>query len=59
MATVKEHLHDLAESLPDDATFDDLIEQVYVREKIEAAIRAGEAGRVVSHEAVRRRFSDR
>ena len=59
MSTVKEQARQLVEELPDNATFDDLVYQVYVRQKIEAGIRAGEEGRVQSHEDVKRRFLSR
>lgn len=56
MPTIKEQAKELVERLPDEATFDDLVYQVHVRQKIQEAIRAGEEGRVQSHEDVRRRF---
>ena len=56
MTTVKEQARQLVEELPDDATFDDLVYQVYVRQKIAAGIKAGEQGRIKSHDEVKRRF---
>ena len=40
MATtdIKQQAHDLVDSLPDDATWDDLMYKVYVRKAIEAGI---------------------
>ncbi len=56
MNTVKEEAKKLLDSLPEDATWDDLMYEIYVRTKVEAAIGAADAGRVVSHEEVKRRF---
>ncbi|MEM6797330.1 MAG: hypothetical protein AAF725_25395 [Acidobacteriota bacterium] len=56
MSTIKEQARQLVEQLPDDATFDDLVYQVHVRQKIESGIRAVEEGRVQSHEDVKRRL---
>ncbi|MEM8993320.1 MAG: hypothetical protein AAGF23_00885 [Acidobacteriota bacterium] len=58
MSTVKEQARQLVEQLPDDATFDDLVYQVHVRQKIEAGIRAGQEERVQRHEDVKNRFLD-
>jgi len=45
--------------LPDDATWDDLMYRVYVRQKIEDGLSDVEAGRVVSREEVERLFLGR
>ena len=56
MNTVKEEVRDLAESLPEDATWDDAMYELYVRQKIAAGLRAADEGRVVPQEEVKRRF---
>ncbi len=56
MSTVKEEAARLVSRLPDGATWDDLMYEIYVRQKIEDGIRAADEGRVLSHEEVRRRF---
>ncbi len=56
MSIVKEEAMRLVKSLPDDATWDDLMYQIYVRTKVEAGIASAEAGRVVPHEEVKKRF---
>lgn len=56
MSTVKEEAAKLVAQLPDGATWDDLMVEIYVRQKIEDGIRAADEGRVLSHEEVRRRF---
>jgi predicted transcriptional regulator len=59
MPTVKEEARQLVERLPEDATWKDLLYEVYVRQKIEAGRKAVAEGRVVPHEEVKRRFLDR
>ncbi len=44
------------ESLPDDATWDDVIYRMYVRQKIEAGLADAEAGNLISTDEVRRRL---
>lgn len=56
MNTVKEEVRDLAERLPEEATWDDVMYELYVRQKIAAGLQAADEGRVVPHEEVRRRF---
>ena len=57
--TVREEAEKLVRALPDDATWDDLMYRIYVRQKIEAGLRDAEAGRVVSQEEVERLFLGR
>lgn len=54
--TVKHEARRLVDSLPDDATWDDLMYQIYVRQAIEAGIEDSEAGRTVEVSEVRARF---
>ena len=53
---VKEIARDLVEHLAPDATWDDLMYQIYVRQAIEAGLRDADAGRVVEVGEIRARF---
>jgi len=53
---VKEQARHVVETLPDDATWDDLMYELYVRQKIATGLEAADQGRVVSHEEVKRQF---
>ena len=53
---LREQAHELVDALPDNATWDDLMERIYVRQRISAGLRDVEQGRVVSATEVRRRF---
>ena len=56
MNTAKEDARQLIESLPDHATWDDVMYELYVRQKIAIGIQAADEGRVVPHEEVKKRF---
>ena len=47
----------LVERLEDDVTFEDIIYELYVLEKIQRGMKDAEEGRVVSHEEAKQRLS--
>ncbi|MGH9844087.1 MAG: hypothetical protein ACREEM_35600 [Blastocatellia bacterium] len=53
---IKEAARNLVEQLPDNATWDDLMHQIYVRLTIEKGLEDSEHGRTVNAEEVRRQF---
>lgn len=59
MKTVKEEIRSLIDSLPDDATWDQVMYEIYVRQKIAEGEKAIAEGRVLPHEEVKKRFSSR
>ncbi len=46
----------IVDSLPDDATWDDLMHELYVRQRIEAGLEDSRAGRVTSVREVRKKY---
>jgi len=58
MSLVKDEARKLIDELPDDATWDDVIYRMYVRQKISLGLEAAREGRVVSHEEVKQRFGE-
>jgi len=50
MQTIQQIVHDIADHLPEQATWDDVMYTVYVRQKIEEGLKDIEDGRTVSHE---------
>jgi predicted transcriptional regulator len=54
--TIKSEAHRLVDQLPDDATWDDLMYEIYVRQAIEAGLKDSQEGRTVPMEEVRKRF---
>lgn len=53
---VKEEVRRLAEALPDDATWDDVMEQVYIMQAIDAGLEAKNAGKTRTVEEVRKSY---
>ncbi len=56
MATAKESVQQTLNHLPDQASWDDIMYELYVKQKIEKGLKAVEEGRVVSHEEAKRRL---
>lgn len=56
MKSAKEEARNIITRLPDSATWDELMYELYVRRKIAEGVQAADEGRVVSHEEVKRRF---
>ncbi len=53
---IRSEAHRLIDALPDDATWDDIMYRVYVRQCIDAGIEDAETGRVIDVDEVRRQF---
>jgi len=56
MSMIKDEAKKIIDKLPEQATWDDVMYQFYVKKKIETSIKAAEEGKVVSHEVVKKRF---
>ena len=54
--TIKQKAHQLLDRLPDSATWEDLMYQIYVRQSIEAGIKDSDEGRTMDVKEVRKRF---
>lgn len=52
-SNVKSEAHRIVDQLPDDASWEDLIYQLYVRQSVEAGLRDAEAGRMEAVAQVR------
>lgn len=59
MPTTKKRALEMIKKLPERATWDDIMYEIYVRKKIEAGTKAADEGRVVEHEEVKKRFIKR
>jgi len=53
---VKDEARRLVEELPDDASWDDLMYRIYVRQAIDAGLRDSQAGRTLDVKEVRAKF---
>ena len=56
MSIAKEEAKKLIDKLPDQATWDDIMYEFYVKKKLAIATKAAEEGRVVSHKEVKKRL---
>lgn len=56
MQTAKQAAQKLLEQVPDQATWDDIMYELYVKQKIEDGLKAVAEGRTVSHEEAKRRL---
>jgi len=56
MSIAKEEAKKLIEKLPEHATWDDIMYELYVKKKIAVALKAAEEGQVISHEEVKKRL---
>lgn len=56
-ASLKEELHTLAEQLPDEATWEDVIERIRLRQAVAEGKAAADRGEFASESEVRRVFA--
>ena len=56
MQTAKEAARHLIDRLPDQATWEDIMYELYVKQKIETGLKAVEEGRTIPHEEMKRRL---
>jgi predicted transcriptional regulator len=56
-STIKEEARRIVEQLPDDASWEDLMYRICVRQAIEAGLKDADQGRTLSLEEVRRKFA--
>jgi predicted transcriptional regulator len=56
MQTAKQAAQKLLEQVPDQASWDDIMYELYVKQKLEDGLKAVAEGRTVSHEEAKRRL---
>lgn len=56
MQTVKQIVHDIADHLTDQATFDDAMYAIYVRQKLEQSLQTAAEGKITSQEDMEKRY---
>jgi predicted transcriptional regulator len=57
MRTAKQSAIEVIENLPDDSSYEDIMERLYFLQKVEAGLKDIEDGRVVPHEEVKKRLA--
>lgn len=58
MSSVRETLREIADELPDECSWDEVMHRIYVRQQIEAGIADADSGDLLSHEQVFARFRE-
>jgi predicted transcriptional regulator len=56
MLSAKEAARQIIDHLPEQATWDDIMYELYVKQKIEAGLKAADEGRTAKHEEAKRRL---
>lgn len=56
MQNVKQIVRDIADHLPEQATLDDAMRALYIRQKLERSLQAAKEGNVISQEEMERRY---
>lgn len=59
MTSPKQAARELIEHLPEQASWNDIMYELYVKQKIEAGLKAVAEGRTTPHEEVKRRLLDK
>ena len=59
MSSAKDAARQLIDRLPESATLNDIIYELYVKQKIDAGLKASRENRVTSHEQVKQRYATR
>ncbi len=57
--TIKNKAIHLINKLPDQATWDDIMYEIYVKQKIDEGLKAAEEGRTLTHEEVKKQFNSK
>ena len=57
MSVVKEEAKKLIDALPEQATWDDLMYELYVKQKLDKALGEAAAGKVVTHEKAKQELT--
>ena len=59
MATPKQAAQELIERMSDQVSWNDIMYELYVKQKIEAGLKSVAEGRTIPHEDVKRRLMDK
>ncbi|MBC8430413.1 MAG: hypothetical protein H8D96_00690 [Desulfobacterales bacterium] len=54
--SIKKQAHQLLDNLPDNATWEDVMYRIYVRQAIEAGVKDSDQGQTVDVKEVRKKF---
>lgn len=58
-AELKKEMNELLDELPEDGNWNDVMYKIYVRQSIEQGLKDVEKGRVISHEDLKKKYTDK
>jgi vacuolar-type H+-ATPase subunit E/Vma4 len=58
MSDVKEQVMEALKNLPDDASYEDILDVIYIQQKITKALEHSKQGKVISHEQMLKKIKD-
>lgn len=56
MPTIKQEIIEMINKLPDQADYDEILAEIYFRQKVDKSLKQIEEGKVVSHEEAKKRI---
>jgi hypothetical protein len=57
MATVKEEVMDMISKLPPDVGYDEIMAEIYFKQKVDKSLEQIEEGKIISHKEAKSRLS--
>ena len=57
MQTVKQEVVRMVSNLPDEVGYDEIMSEIYFRQKVDKSLKQIEEGKVISHEEAKKRIS--
>ena len=54
--TVREEARQIIDSLPESAGWEDVMYELYVREKIDRSLQAEQAGHIIDHDTIKNKY---
>ncbi|MDI6793951.1 MAG: hypothetical protein QME81_13980 [bacterium] len=57
MSTVKQEVVEMTNKLPDEVDYDEIMAEIYFRQKVDKSLKQIEEGKIISHEEAKKRVS--
>jgi hypothetical protein len=57
MSKIKEEVIEMINNLPDEVGYDEIMAEIYFRQKVDRSMMQTEEGKVISHEETKKRMS--
>ena len=57
MATIKQEVIEMINNLPDEVDYDEIMAEIYFRQKVDKSLKQIDEGKVIPHEEVKQKLS--